>query len=262
MSTYGTYQTRLLQDATDRLGVRKVVLVQPFPADYTAPRFGAPDLPPWARDLRIPVTETDTSPVSPGTLQIKWTLEGHDGTSTFPPKTRRDTDELSIETGFVERPLTTLPEWPELMAEQGLEIDPASGRIKWPAAAPGTAAPGGFAPTDKAKVAPSPWYGAQTWRDITCVISADYIVRTKDEITTVFPFSKIDVATKSIDRNLFAGIADQIARALSTLRNKTADTREWRLMPPGLRVRGNVYQIRESYELSPPGGWIRANKSK
>jgi hypothetical protein len=221
---YGAPQYVIVQDTTDLIGIRILVLSlawQPSSSDplvALAEKPGAPSVPGG-----VILVGEQTLP-SRGAMKTTWTFQGinGDGNSvTF--KDRKNSIDYGFEPGFAQVPIQLIKNFQELLDTWGGYADNDGARVIWPA-------------------------------EITTTTSTG-----KSGIQDFFRMEgtyRFRYAAKTIP----AGIYEKAGTIVETKDlpgepPPTSDGVNWLFVPPPYRQRGIVKDFTELYWRSGPGGW-------
>jgi hypothetical protein len=241
MSLYGQQLIQIVQDTTDLIGIRILVLSQlwePSGPDALTAASEAPEPPAVPGGVILVGEQTHKSE---GAMRTTWTFQGikGDGKSvTF--KDREHSIDYGFEPGFAQIPIQQHPKFQELLDTYGGYPDNDGARVIWPTEKPGTATgKSGFNGNGKQKSETNPMFGVQ-----------DYF---RLEGTYRFRYAAMQLP---------AGFYDRSGTIVSTgaLPGKAPPAsggRNWLFVPPPFRRRGVILDITEMYWLSGPGGWPR-----
>lgn len=236
---YGAPQLEIVQDTTDLIGIRILVLAQMWQPSTSelwealSEKPGAPAVPGG-----VILVGEQTLP-SKGAMRTTWTFQGINGDGkgvTF--KDRQHSIDYGFEPGFAQVPIQLIRNFQELLDTYGGAPDNDGARVFWPTETPGgtTTGQSGFDDAGKTPKA-NPMFGIQ-----------DYF---RMEGTYRFRYAA---------KTLSGGFYDRSGTIVETKDlpgepPPVSDGRNWLFVPPPFRQKGVIKDITEMYWLSGPGGW-------
>lgn len=237
---YGAPQLEIVQDTTDLIGIRILVLArmwQPSGNDAIASLTEKPAAP--AVPGGVILVGEQTQP-SKGAMRTTWTFQGINGDGkgvTF--KDRKHSIDYGFEPGFAQVPIQLIGHFQKLLDEFGGYPDNDGARVIWPPTIKGDAAgKKGLDPMIAlAQEKTNPMFGVQDWFRL--------------EGTYRFRYAA---------RKLAVGFYDRIGTIVETKGlpgepPPVSADRNWLFVPPTFRQKGVIKDITETYWLSGPGGW-------
>lgn len=236
---YGAPQLEIVQDTTDLIGIRILVLArmwQPSTSDPLSALLEKP-VPPSVPGGVILVGEQSLP--SKGAMRTTWTFQGINGDGksvTF--KDRKNSIDFGFEPGFAQIPIQLHPKFPELLDEYGGYPDNDGARVIWPTEKPGgtTAGKSGLGGGSKTEET-NPMFGIQDYFRLEGTYRFRYAAKT-------LPADLYDRAGTIVETKDLPGDPPRVSGG-----------RNWLAVPPPYRRRGTILDITELYWLSGPGGW-------
>ena len=237
---YGEKQIQIIQDTTDLIGVRVLVLSQiwqPSTSDPLAVLIEKPAPPPVPGGV---ILVGEQSLPSTGAMRTIWTFQGINGDGksvTF--KDRQHSIDFSFEPGFAQVPIQLHPRFKSLLAEFGGSPDNDGARVIWPTDDPADSTNNWMADAIKAALdlnKTNPMYGVQDWFRMEGTYRFRYAARD-------LPHGIYERAGTIIESKDLPG------------KPPKPSGRNWLFVPPPYRQRGVIMDITEVYWLSGEGGW-------
>ena len=256
---YGEKQLQILQDTTDLIGIRVLVLSrlwQPSTSEPLSALLEKP-VPPTVPGGVILVGEQSLP--SQGAMRTTWTFQGINGDGksvTF--KDRANSIDYGFEPGFAQVPIQLHPRFQELLDTYGGYADNDGARVIWPPETPGTATTGksglGGGQTTQSPFSggllsatarslggngkTNPMFGQQDWFRMEGTYRFRYAARK-------LPDGFYDRSGTIMETGALPGEPPPVK------------DRNWLFVPPPFRQRGVIKDITELYWLSGDGGWPR-----
>ena len=235
---YGTFPPRIVDDQTDLIGIRTLILAQ----TWQASRDGLsqqeldeeePPVPPATGDVVL--IGKQTRPKGGG-LRTVWTFEGINGDRNGPAfRTRVNSLDYKFDPAFAQVSIIKSPRWKIFTETYGGYV--LDGQVIFPEAVPdATGGQGLGAKGAKKADEPNPLFGHEDFYRLEGTYSFRYAARTL--------------------AGLFRGV-EQIHTTASLPGTPPAveDGRNWLKPAPTFQRRGPVFDITETYWLSGAGGW-------
>jgi hypothetical protein len=238
---YGLQQIQIVQDTTDLIGVRVLVLSQLWQPSVSDPFSALLEKPaPPAVPGGVILVGEQSLP-SHGAMKTTWTFQGINGDGksvTF--KDRMNSIDYGFEPGFAQVPIQQLPNFQTLLDDYGGSVGNDGSTVIWDlnnTGPTGAAAPSGWAAsTSSIPVGTNPMYGIQ-----------DFF---RMEGTYRFRY-----AEKDLPKDLYA-LSGTIMESSDLPGEPPYVTgRNWLFVPPPYKQRGIIKDITEMYWLSGDGGW-------
>lgn len=233
---YGTTQLVILNDTTDLIGIRTLILSklwQPSEGSLSMDDIDAqrPPVPIVSNSMMLVGEQTRQTE---GGMRTNWTFQGVKGNGnnvTF--KDRNNSLDYGFTPGFSQVPIQRHKDFQDLIKKYGGMPDNDGQNVIWPPYSPdGTSDP--WAKSDTAPT--NPMFGIN-----------DYF---RIEGTYRFRYASIDILPEILE---IAGHV--LTNSIPGTPPKLIEGRNWLGLAPSYRRRGLIYDITEEYWLSGPGGW-------
>lgn len=233
---YGKPQLVILNDTTDLIGIRTLILSQlwqPSKSTLSVPDVDAekPAIPAVAGGVILVGEQTRQSQ---GGMRTTWTFQGINGDGkSVAFKDRSSSLDYGFEPGFSQVSIQRHPHFQDLLKQYGGFPDNDGQNVIWPPFTP-DAGSDGFSKTSNGKT--NPMFGVN-----------EYF---RTEGTYRFRYASLTPPGNvlSMAGRVFSGGLPGASPALTNGRN-------WLALSPSYRRRGYIYEITEQYWLSGPGGW-------
>ena len=233
---YGKPRIKTVNDTTDLIGIRTLVLSQmwqPSRGDLTQDQLDKeqPSVPSVSGGVLLVGEQTR---LSGGAMQTFWTFQGikGDGKSvTF--KDRSNSPDYSFEPGFAQVPIMLHPNFKSLIKQYGGFPDNDGGRVIWPQDYQSTS---NSAFSASSKTQKNPMFGVQDFLRMEGTYRFRYALLTLP--------GNILTSAGTIHKNNLPGNAPSLPEG-----------RNWLMLPTLYRHRGLIYDITEQYWMSGAGGW-------
>ena len=240
---YGAPQLEIVQDTTDLIGIRVLVLAQmwqPSTSELWAAlneKPGAPAVPGG-----VILVGEQTLP-SKGAMRTTWTFQGINGDGkgvTF--KDRQHSIDYGFEPGFAQVPIQLHPNFQSLLDTYGGYADNDGARVIWPTEAPDPNSQGkstwGAALAAALGISKTnPMFGVNDWFRMEGTYRFRYAART-------LPGGFYDRSGTIVETRDLPGDPPPVS-----------DGRNWLFVPPPFRQKGVIKDITELYWLSGDKGW-------
>ena len=239
---YGKPQVRIVNDTTDFIGIRTLVLEQMWQplsgavnqADLDAEK---PPVPVPAGGVLL--VGEQCRPFG-GAFKSTWTFQGiqGDGKSvTF--KDRENSLDYSFEPGFSQIPIQLHPDFQSLLASYDGQPDNEGARVIWPPTLGGSGGQqiGLGAGAGAGNEKPNPMFGVQDYFRMEGTYRHRYAGKT-------LPNDLFDDSGRAVPSKSLGGEPPELTEG-----------RNWLKVPPTYRRRGAIFEITEMFWLSGPRGW-------
>ena len=233
---YGTARIKTVNDTTDLIGIRTLVLSQMWQAsrgDLTQDQLDIeqPGIPSVSGGVLLVGEQTR---ISGGVMQTFWTFQGikGDGKSvTF--KDRSNSPDFSFEPGFSQVSIQRHPDFQNLLKTYGGFPDNDGGRVIWPP----TYTPSGNSGLSAAsQIKSNPMFGVNEFFQM--------------EGTYRFRYASL-----KLPGNILTSAGTIHIDGLPGRAPSLPGGRNWLMLPTLYRHRGLIYDITEQYWMSGRGGW-------
>ena len=232
---YGSTTPVLELDEVTRTGIRTIVLSQRFEAlsfenSISVTTVVNPPKPPIINQMMLVGAKTT---FEGGSYVRRWNYEGGNVVDDGSPQpAAKDSNVYTFKPGFAEVSLILNPNWDTLVSKYG-----ASAADDGTVSFTKTLADSNANALKKASPTGSnnPYYGQRTWFRMEGTFThqwADYV----------------------IPPDLFKNVGT-IVYDFDNMPDNVPPDRDWLKCPPTYVLRGNLYEIEETYWLSGPGGW-------
>jgi len=235
---YGKPRAIRLNDVTDRIGIRTLImsqLWQPSRSNLTEAEIDEeePDAPSVSGGLMLMGAQTRQSE---GALRTNWTFRGIRGNGTSVTfRDRSNSLDYGFKPGFSQASIQRHPDFQALLAEYGGYPDNDGQRVLWPATIAGDGTGDGFSSNSDAPT--NPMFGVNEFFQM--------------EGTYRFRYASL-----SLPANILAS-SGKICTALPGQPPPLIEGRNWLMLPIEYDRWGPVFDITEQYWLSGRGGWPR-----
>lgn len=174
------------------------------------------------------LTETGRtfSELDAGGYQVDITYEG------IPDGEDRDQETIEFDADFKEEPLAAHPAWATIKDKYKGSVD-STGAVKFEEFLD-KAYKGALGGTQSGGKVKNPLFGTKSYLELSVIFRRTRVVETLP--------GNLLTSIGTIQNSLPDGLP-------------TPDDRNWLVMPPKVVKRGNVWQIRDEWKLSPKGGW-------
>lgn len=232
---YGKPRIKTVNDTTDLIGIRTLVLSQmwqPSRGDLTQDQLDKeqPAVPTVSGGVLLVGEQTR---MSGGAMQTFWTFQGikGDGKSvTF--KDRTNSPDYGFEPGFSQASIQRHPKFQKLIKTYGGFPDNDGGRVIWPP----TYNPGGNSALSGSKDQTNPMFGVNDFFQMEGTYRFRYASLTLP--------GDILTSAGTIHKGNLPGRPPSLPEG-----------RNWLMLPTLYRHRGTIYDITEQYWMSGRGGW-------
>ena len=234
---HGTFQILIVNDVTDIIGIRTLVLSRFWQGngqlrsmeEIDAQKPSAPSV---SAGVMLIGEQTRRDG---GGMRTTWTYQGINGDGrsvTF--KDRTNSIDYGFEPGFSQVPIQRHPDFQALQTTYGGWPDTDGQRVYWPPKYAGSSGSGGLSTVGKQDA--NPMFGVN-----------DYF---RTEGTYRFRYAALELPPKVLD-----GAGKVWLSGLPGQPPELVEKRNWLMLPVRYRRRGTIYDITEEYWLSGPGGW-------
>lgn len=179
-----------------------------------------------APPLGLSETGRNWSELDAGGYRTDVTYEG------IPDGEDKEQETIEFDTDFKEEPLPAHPAWKTIKEKYKGSVD-SSGAVKFDEFLE-KAYKGALGGTQSGGQVKNPLFGVKTYLELSAIFRRTRIVETLP--------ANLLTSIGSIQQSLPEGLP-------------TPEDRNWLVMPPKVTKRGNVWQIRDEWKLSPKGGW-------